>query len=646
MGTKKVKKTGLFTFVAVIGAIQGLSAVLGQPIKDEVAGGPLSSSWSWAIGISSVKDKDTPPSNTENNPVPPAIRRKGVGAIPPKPSGLTLRQRLDAWDGATRSKAQLQLELSSRASSLIKDRAYEIETLWNDGRYDAALEKLQKLEAGGTSVALGVSWISPQPAPGTKGQPTVPQVYSWTDVRIGSRAGGYFTKLDFDKNSRKLFAVVRWDQDNGWGLYMSSDRGASWSETYFWYAGASHMAVDVDMTVVGSYVYVGYISTDVPQEARLRRCLVSSGGSDTGYNFQVVFDAGGDSFTEVVLESNADDTNDRIYYAVRESNNYIRWAWDVSSDGTTFTEHSPAGVSAAGGLDMHFNANFSTWDLFFSYIGTDNGVHVLRLRGSLIWEDQIVDIAFTGSHNRTAISAWGNTVICGYEKAYPNGQGISYMINYSAGDSGLWSVGTLAIATNNDFPYYHMVDITARGGQGTAAVFQHFMGHPNDVLFMYRRGYAGGYWNYPIRVNDYDVWTGTWTALNWIPPDDPANDELTYGLIYFQSTIPYFHRFQCLDSPGAITYPTTDNDGSFSVSWLAATTATGYTLERAKDAAFTLGKVTLYNGPLTSYAENGLANGFYYYRVKASNSCGSSPWRTGPFLNVNMALPWLMLLLY
>lgn len=35
-----------------------------------------------------------------------------------------------------------------------------------------------------------------------------------------------------------------------------------------------------------------------------------------------------------------------------------------------------------------------------------------------------------------------------------------------------------------------MADVTARGGAGTAIVFTHETGEPDDVLIRYRRNYA------------------------------------------------------------------------------------------------------------------------------------------------------------
>jgi len=86
-------------------------------------------------------------------------------------------------------------------------------------------------------------------------------------------------------------------------------------------------------------------------------------------------------------------------------------------------------------------------------------------------------------------------------------------------------------------------------------------------------------------------------------------------------------------APASISYPSTDNDGSFTVSWSASSGATGYTLQRATTSDF-LDAQTVYSGASTSYAQTDLANGMHYYRVNALNSCGTSAWKAGPSVTV------------
>ncbi len=73
--------------------------------------------------------------------------------------------------------------------------------------------------------------------------------------------------------------------------------------------------------------------------------------------------------------------------------------------------------------------------------------------------------------------------------------------------------------------------------------------------------------------------------------------------------------------PTGLTAPTGDTDGSFSVSWNAATGASTYTLQRQLNAA---GWSTIQDTSARSKSESSLANGSYGYRVRACNSGGCS----------------------
>ena len=80
--------------------------------------------------------------------------------------------------------------------------------------------------------------------------------------------------------------------------------------------------------------------------------------------------------------------------------------------------------------------------------------------------------------------------------------------------------------------------------------------------------------------------------------------------------------------PASITYPASDPDGAYAVSWAASSEATSYQVERSSDGGSTW-PVQVYNGANTSYPESGLGNGSYRYRVRATNAAGSSAWCTG-----------------
>jgi hypothetical protein len=89
--------------------------------------------------------------------------------------------------------------------------------------------------------------------------------------------------------------------------------------------------------------------------------------------------------------------------------------------------------------------------------------------------------------------------------------------------------------------------------------------------------------------------------------------------------------------PCPITYPTSDSDGSYTVSWTTSAGATSYQAERSANAGGSWSPV--YDGANISYPESGLGNGSYRYRAKATNAGGSSDWCTGTWDCVVCILP-------
>jgi len=84
--------------------------------------------------------------------------------------------------------------------------------------------------------------------------------------------------------------------------------------------------------------------------------------------------------------------------------------------------------------------------------------------------------------------------------------------------------------------------------------------------------------------------------------------------------------------PSNITVPSSDNDGSYTVSWgTSSTSSVTYVLEEARNSSFTSYRRTAYSGTSRSTTINGRSSGVrYYYRVKAIRSgYTDSDWRTG-----------------
>ena len=367
---------------------------------------------------------------------------------------LALWEQLASLDEARRANAEIELELGGAVRGADRGAAANVANLWNGGDYDTALAELRAMEEAGVPLAVGIAWIEPLPLGDLR----------MNDLRIGgTRSDAQTMNLDFDASSGNVFAIVRWGSTTGtsaWTLNISTDGGVTWLESYSY--ASSVGLIDADCAVVDDYVYVAYVAGNALDEARMRRCLTSTGAIDGGYGFHVVFDAGANTVEDVALASNANDFNNRIYYAIIQSDDVLRYAYDVGSDGTTFVEESPAGANPEFGLDMTWDNNRSTCAefLYVSYAGNDGDIHVLG-HGEASWADWAVE-ADAGSFRTTAISANDDTIICAFEYPYTYGTGIRYRISYDCGDT--WTPGALAVPDGATIFGYFEPDVDARDG--------------------------------------------------------------------------------------------------------------------------------------------------------------------------------------
>jgi len=546
---------------------------------------------------------------------------------------LALWEQLASLDAAERANAQIEFELGGAARDADRDAAANVANLWNRRDHDTALAELRTLEEAGVPLAVGIAWIEPLTLGGTR----------MNDIRIGGTRGEAQTmNLDFDAPTGNVFAIVRWGSTTGtsaWTLNTSTDGGVIWSESYSFTSSVG--LIDVDCAVVDDYVYIAYVAGNAPDEARIRRCLTSTGAIDGGYGFHVVFDAGANTVEDVALASNANDLDNRIYYAIIQSDDVLRWAYDVGSDGTTFVENSPAGANPEFGLDM-------TWDnnrgacvefLYVSYAGNDGDIHVLG-HGEASWTDWAVE-AGAGSFRTTAISAYGDTIICAFEYPYACGTGIRYRISYDCGDT--WTPGALAVPDGATIFGYFEPDVDARDGHGTAILYQAEAGELDPMYYRTRAGFAPGAWSDPALFSDHDVYTGSDTALGHLPP--LAGESFSHGAMYLSLDpdfrTPYFDRPQAsgaacndttpptvsIDAPVAlncacdlvnITGTVDDSDGTYTGDQLEIRRrgAAGWTVV---DTAF-----GARSGVLYTWDTLGLARDYYCVRIVGENECGLS----------------------
>ncbi len=447
------------------------------------------------------------------------------------PKWTTLAERLQLLESGQRARATIQLELLQSAGEAERADAAVVAELWSVGEHESALEQLRALEATGVVVGLGIDWVGGNPTRGTRAP----------DIRVGDpREGAQKMCLDFDAQNGNLFCVIRWGSITGtsaWTANLSTDSGTTWTETYSF--SSSVGLIDVSAAVVDDYVYVAYVAGNATDEGRLRRCLVSTGGIDGAYGYQVIVDAGTSAVEEVSLAANPDDFDNRIYYLALLNDDQIRYFWDVASDGLTFTDGgSPPAAEAEFGLDSSFLHNLTCGDfLGISYAANDGTIRV-QLRSESAWSESVVQLG-SGSFRTTSISAYGNMIVCAYEYPYTNGTGIRYSASYDCGDT--WVPGDVAVPDGTFYFGYFEPEVGARGGYGTAIVYHAEAGDWDPAYYQFRHGYTPGPWTMRVEFNEFDVYTGSDMELTVMPPLNLGIWSLG-GMYLLDTRVPYFDR--------------------------------------------------------------------------------------------------------
>ncbi len=447
--------------------------------------------------------------------------------VPAEPGALW--KELSAIDPARRASATLEVEPGAAPTATSLALIGSVSRRWNAGEHGAAINALRAFEDAGGRCAIGITW-----KPGSE-----PAMRSGTDVRIGgARTDCRNSSLDFHAASGRLFAVVRWGGTTGtsaWTVNVSSDGGATWTESY---AFASSVGLlDASAVVVGDYLYVGYVVGNATTELRLRRFLAPSGASDVPYAFHVVLDGGAIAFRDVAVASNAEDFDNRVYAIGIQSDHALRFAWDVSTDGLTFTEVATGVASADSALDASWgNGSACSRFIYISYVDTDGLIHMASYGTAAGWATAGL-AAGSAVRRPTAISVRDTTIICAYEYSFTEGNGIRYSISYDCGST--WNWGTLAAPDGVAVSSYMAPDLDARDPHGTAATYAAEAGEPDPALYRYRWGYQPGQWEDELSFNEHDVLTGTPTTIAHLPR--LAAHTMSHGAIYFSgSPVPYF----------------------------------------------------------------------------------------------------------
>ncbi len=467
------------------------------------------------------------------------------GIVPMQlPDTLTMPAGTYEDQGPLEHPAWVQVEFEAEPTKHQESLAAALDAAWQAGEYDLGRELIEQLRATGFDGGIGYSYIYDDQQPASK----FFDVFAGERRIGGTRTGAVMYEMDFAPDGT-IYAVVLWGFST-WTLNRSTDGGNSWTETFSW----TGPLLDVDIAVVGGHVYVGYLATT----GRLRRASAATGLSDGAFGFQIIITGTGGELPlrDVAVEGNADSFDNRIYFGMLKSDGTIFFSWDDSSDGTNPTEASPAVANAVPPLDMAWNADFTAYGVFMSYMTASNDVGVARTDG-VNWPLTTVTNTTT-TRPDVSVSAYQDTIIVAYEDSSNEPM---YHITYDGGDTYVFSGAFFAAGPN-----YTRNDVAASLGYGTAMVAGAEVGEPDILRSVHRPNYVPGPWPNSVDSNQIDVRTGSKVAIEALPAFNGG--AYSYGVIHSTNDdIPYFDRIDEISScPGDIAddFGTLGGDGMVS----------------------------------------------------------------------------------
>jgi len=450
------------------------------------------------------------------------------------PVYIPVWQKLDKMNSQDKTNAQIQLETNGALSAATVKKITDIENLWNSAQYTSAIDLLKSLEQGGLKdLAVGVCWKQPKLLSGP---------LDWgVDVQVETRGATQETCMDFHSSTGNMFAHTLRNTTTAnnacWTINISTNGGATWSETYNWFS--SKNCIDTSASVVGDYLYIGYVSGSNTSDAHLRRAFASDGSIDSSFGNKTVFDTGLD-IKEISLTSNAPNANNYIYYSAI-LNDYSIALYNVTSTGGT-NKYTTGIGDAVSSLDSCWNTDYGSSNyLVFSYVNTSNRLMVAMV-GSYS-STNVMDL--DDCDGEASICAYDDHILVAFEfiTSTPyTGRAIKYWISYDGGATFLF--GWVASPAANS-EYFWSPDATARNNGGIAVVCHEEAG-AFDPCWQRTRPYSGG-WSTPVTYNESDGFTGSDMTVEWAPSSG-AN----YGSIWLVNTTTTFAYFDRSDwSSGA-----------------------------------------------------------------------------------------------
>jgi len=424
---------------------------------------------------------------------------------------------LEGLQPVERGHVSLEVEIASSPMGDSSIRASMVESLWREGRHDSALALLRTLEDQELIAGVGIDWQTPRL---TVQEPT-------PKSSIDGTGGAGQVVLDHDPSSGNLFAVVRWG--SSWGLFISYDQGASWSESYH-YSGLFQMGMKVDLevhnsSIYGDFAYVAYsyngTLNSTTAVAKIRRFAAASGIYDEAWGSNTPITDDTRNFKEITLSA-----GEGIDYVIlRDDGRILDLVGMISNPGLPWFNQDTDVTDADRGLDVAYPGPDSEHiGLFITYVGDDDRVKMARrARPSGFIQVFHVESPPQPWADKTSVVANGDVAIVAWECQPDNG---SYQ--------GVRTTRIVATSTfANGIERFEGPELYVPGidlhdpqvaGHGNAIVFS----RGPSIVYRDRDSYSA-YWNGTSTLNDQNIVPGEGDAfafewLGW-----------GYGIAYFDA---------------------------------------------------------------------------------------------------------------
>ncbi len=414
---------------------------------------------------------------------------------------------LEKMSREEKNNAEIKIFLAPDASEPAKQLAKNIETLWNNGKFDSALVLFPEFKplTDIKDMIIGNNW--------RKSIPTSSQGRWGDNVLISSARGVYDVELDYKivGSNHHTFAATF----SGYGtsynilhIYFSTDKGATWTETYA--ANTGDQTRDLSAVVCGKHFYVAFTSGQNNKHASIMRFRFTDGKVDAFSNsstIQTIYNTSS-SIGANVLCSAEDNGYKILYYLARQGHELKFFFADTACD--SWVEKNTNTTDAYRGIAMCCNPFGSTYSQFACYYDESDTLQIIA-RGSGDWH-KIYFLDSCGYRAYTsAISAWKDTVFCAFEY---NGE-IHYLRSANGGSH--WYTGNVDYATAQN------PDVTCRWGGGISVVYQSLTG--NKELRYRWRDYDST-WLPPVKIaDDTLLYYGCQPAINYLGYN-------TYGIVF------------------------------------------------------------------------------------------------------------------